>query len=107
MIPADLHYLWPQGVYLLLCVGVFLFCFWLLFLYRQRVSRVLSTPSLLKSLLIPRASSIYWIKVGAGCLSWTLITLAVMQPQGNGHYLTKKSASKGDTPLRRKAHEVI
>ena len=104
MIPQDLHYGFPGAVSLLFFILVFLALSWTLFQYRtQKRSSFASQET-----LIPRLTSIYWLKILGLCVAWLLLVLAFMQPMGNGHYISGLGKPKGEkSELRRKAHEII
>lgn len=107
MIPFDLHYQWPSAAYLILFIFPALFCLWILFAYRQKISFV-------KEMILKRSSAIFWTKaaVFAGVIAFCAI--ALMQPVGNGHYPEgvipmNKPQSLENIPLKlkRKAHDII
>lgn len=105
MLPFDLHYIWPNGVYLTLFIFLFLSLYGWLFLHRQR-KRALFIPSL----VVEGSPSFYWLRVALLCGCWVCATIALMQPIGQGHYLEGAMAAEGRVEIpspKRKAHDVI
>ncbi len=112
MIPQDLDYLFPQAAYAFFFTFLF---FWLalsLFNYRQKFLTSFTNISLLKQMVYPRSSLLYWLKMAAFILAWIFCLIALMQPQGNAHYpketinpVAAKSEILGKQ--RKKSHDVI
>lgn len=107
MIPFDLHYQWPSAAYLILLIFPAIFCFWLLFAYRQKISFI-------KEMILRRSPGIFWTKAALFVGAMIFCVIALMQPVGNGHYpegVVPNKASKytEDQPiqLKRKAHDLI
>ena len=104
-----------MAVYLLVLVIILFALFWRLYIYRKTTLENFAESKILKDILIPRSQTNYWTKVIAVCAAWTLATLALMQPTGNGHYPlkemaageTKTKGSENEAIVRRKAHDVI
>lgn len=113
MIPNDIHYLFPGGIYSLPVVFLIFALFFALFLYRARVLSQIASEELLGTLLVSRARQLFWLKTAGFCLTWICATLALMQPLGNGHYppelqKPKTPALKNEeAAVRRKTHDVI
>ncbi|NGX41907.1 MAG: hypothetical protein K940chlam7_00181 [Chlamydiae bacterium] len=115
MIPNDIHYNFPIAVNLLIFVLVILAILWRLYLFRKKSLEKFASPEILKEVLVPRSRYNFWAKVVAICLAWILVTVALMQPKGNGHYplegaieaAARPKGKEQEVVVRRKAHDVI
>lgn len=110
MIPWDLTYDFPFGVFLLFALVLIALAYALLDRHRKKVIRDYTGDDSERLIVNKRRSSIYWFKVLLLSLVWTLATFALMQPKGNGHYAEeetpKKEASKQKGERRRKHHSI-
>ena len=115
MIPNDLHYNFPLAVYLLVLVVALFILLWRLYFFRESTLKRFASPKILNEVLIPRSRYNFWGKVVAICMVWVLAILALMQPEGNGHYPLEGGMGAADKPkgkekeaiVQRKAHDVI
>ncbi len=107
MIPQDLHYNFSEASYLGLCVLVFILLFWNLFRYRDQLLKGWEEAKM----VFPRSSATFWIKVVCLSAAWIVLTMALMQPKGNGHYpeeaVPKERMGQVHNKVQRKAHEII
>lgn len=120
----DLNYAFPGAASLLFGFIAILMLSWWLYTYREKVVRRLAEAHCLPAVLQRRSRLLYSLYVAALGIAWVGTVLALMQPQGAGHYqrlngdhdpevveevLTESTASDDDTPfiLRRKAHDII
>lgn len=106
-IPSDFFFKQPAAAYLLLLLPLFLLFFWGLFHFRGKVLRQYVDEAILPAALIPRSAMIYWSKCAAFLIAWSAATIALMQPQGNGHYPGENQAPPKGGTLRQKSQEVI
>lgn len=102
-------YDFPQAAWLGLAVFLFLILGWSLFQFRKRSLQKFGDKDLLPNLVVPRSSSIYWLKLFLFSLAWILLTFALMQPKGNPHYPEEdlKRTQLTQVELLKKAHEII
>ena len=110
MIPQDLHYGFFSAYIFLFVVLMLGAQFWFLYHYRKKALYMYSSNENLKKLLTERSKIIYFFKAILFCLSWILITYALMQPQGNGYYPNIAETKKKDNlkeAFKLKAHDVI
>lgn len=105
MYPIDFFFKQPSAAYLFLLLPILLFFFWSLFQYRRKAIRQYADEAILPR--IPRSSIIYWSKCAALLAAWSAAIVALMQPQGNGHYPEENQKKTKNEPVRQKAHEVI
>lgn len=110
----DVSFAFPQAAYLLLGTFALIWLFFRLFHARQQSLNIFASPTLLRTLQIPRSTVLYTAKGGAICLAWIFATFALMNPQGTGEYpveLTQisKADSKKEMKVKKrmKPHEVI
>jgi len=104
-IPFDLYYAWPKGIYLAPIIALFAICFWYLFSFRKKASKLFSSAKFVK-----RSKALFWIRALFLSLSWIFATFAIMKPLGNGHYVEGKmpqNTKDVNANLKRKAHDVI
>ncbi|MFQ5728976.1 MAG: VWA domain-containing protein [Waddliaceae bacterium] len=115
MIPNDLHYNFPLAVYLFILVIALFILLCRLYFFRESVLERFAKPKILNKVLIPRSRYNFWGKVAAICMAWILAILALMQPEGNGHYPLEGTIEAAGKPkgkekeaiVQRKAHDVI
>ncbi len=112
MSPQDIRYGFPEAAYLFFAVPLFLWLFWSLFQYRLRRQMHFASPEILKVILIPRSSPLFWGKSLAFCFAWIFAALALMQPMGYGYYPAGTTSIQSSTHSQqavrqRKAHEII
>jgi len=98
-----ISYDWPQAAILLLFVFVIGWTFFALSRYRRNKLNHFFGDAHLSLMLVKREPGLYWTKVVLCCIVWTLGVIALMQPKGNEHYLTRTKVHA----TYRKAHDVI
>lgn len=109
MIPQDLWFNFPFAAYLMPFVFLILILFWWLYLYRKNHLLRFSSEENLNLLLIPRSKFLYFLKAILFSLVWLFLTIALMQPQGNGYYpqAQKLKNENPDGEKKLKSHDVI
>lgn len=101
-----IFYHFPQAAYLIFFIFIFLFMYGYLFIYRENKKAKIAPEAIWKQLFIYRPPSVFWLITILFCLSWILLTFALMDPMGDGHYLNEKIAPT-ERLYKRKAHEII
>ncbi|WP_079979284.1 vWA domain-containing protein [Candidatus Protochlamydia sp. R18] len=84
----NLFFDFPQASFLMLFLLPLLFLQGCLFYYRQKQTIAFASDKILKSLLIPRSKFVHLCKMMICLLCWLFACLALMNPQGNLHYLS-------------------
>lgn len=114
MIPADLHFAFPEGLYLFPFSIVLTALLWKLIHYRSHMIQKYFSKNVLDSIYEPRSLIHSLGKVVAYFLFWIFAMFALMQPEGNGRYaLEGQKAAAGkreggeNVKVQRKAHDVI
>jgi Ca-activated chloride channel homolog len=112
MIPSDLTYGVPIAAFLGIVLLPILLFQWGLHLYRLRVLGELGQSEVIREIVVPRSQTIFWAKTVLLLLIWLGVVLALMQPEGNAHYieekfLKKKNSEQDTLHMRKKAHDVI
>jgi len=105
MFPADLHYQLPQVVLFMPVICVLLFLYVIYYRFKK-----LREAYFVQNLVLPNARVLFWFKSFLLSFSWIFVTIALMQPVGNGHYLEGKvrtSLKVNSGVLKRKAHDVV
>lgn len=106
----NIEYVFPSAAYLILIIILFLVLFWSLYQYRLNKLAAFASPEVLEKMRTPRSNFVFWNKTAAFCVAWILLTIALMQPIGYGHYPKQpeaKPSSLTGQGKQRKPHDVI
>lgn len=112
MIFPELQYDFPQGVYLIFLLFLFLVLLWKLKSYREQVIQKYVGTGIFSSLIVYPSKLNRGIKYGAFFFVWIFAVLAFMQPKGNPRYaeerrdVSKKEDATQKAVLHQKSHEV-
>lgn len=114
MIPSDLHFAFPEGLYLFPLAFLITFLLWGLIRYRADLLSTFFHHTVIEEVRVPRSQYTSWGRVAASFLLWIFASFAFMQPQGNGRYPLEsgvqggeKKEEEGEATAQRKAHDII
>lgn len=105
MIPWDLVYDFPLGIWSLLALFPMILAYIFLYYHRKNVLQNYTGDNSSRLTLLKRSPFIYWLKIVSLSLLWTAATLALMQPKGNGRY-AKEEPSKQKREKRYRNHLI-
>ncbi len=104
----DIHYDFPQAVYLLLLLIPLLFLYGWLFYYRQQSTKAYASSSILPQLLKRRSFFFSILKAFALSFAWILACIAFMGPKGNLQYqLISHANQKRNIHTQTQAHSQL
>jgi len=111
MIPWDLVYDFPLGVWALAGLFPILLGYIFLYYHRKHVLQTYTGDDSDRLTLFKRSLFIYWFKTVFICLVWITATVALMQPKGNGRYAkeasSQKEFSRQQNEKRYKNHSIV
>ncbi len=106
-----MSYTFAYAAYLLPLFFLFLVLFWYLQKKQQKNLLDFAQAPTLEKILSPQSRFNFWIKASLFSLAWIFATFALMQPEGNPHYMTFKGETlrtRQVTPkLKRKPQQVF
>lgn len=104
----DLHF----GSFIAVLLILVLPCIWLaaffLFRYRQHCLEVFAaSPSLRQNILLPRSKFYFLLQVLFLSAAWLFAVLALMEPQGNGHYIHSDYQKEKESSMVKETSNVV